>query len=431
MKQSLPFRIPLDREHASCVVFTVIAILGLAMQLGTIRGQTAPRWVGSWMAAPCAPAEAEPRSDQFHLQDETIRQIVHLSAGGVGLRLRFSNLFGATSLVVRSVHVAIRRNADGIDPQTDVAVKFSGSDEITIAPGKTVLSDAVNFPSEAHTDLAVSFFVPGKVTAPAIHYTALQTSYYASGNQTSAISLERPSKTTLWMILDGVDVASRTAPGAIVAVGSSTTDGSHSTPNQNRRWTDDLFRRLVEARAAAAPAVLNDGISGNRVLHDGRGSWGSVWGESAASRFQRDVLSQSGIEAVVIFEGGNDIRQPGSGAVPLSESVSPKQLIAGFEWMARVAHERRVKVIVGTITPFEHADANREEDPVWEQTRQAFNQWARTAKTIDGVFDFDAAIRDPHHPARILPDYDSGDHLHPNDAGYKAMADSIDLSLIP
>lgn len=405
----------------SCIPF---ALLGMIAPWSVATN--APQWVGSWMAAPCAPASAEPRSEQFGLQDDTVRQIVHLSIGGLAVRLRFSNTYGTTPLILRSVHVAERKAGSAIDPATDKAAMFSGASEVTIAPGKSVFSDPVNLAVAASSDIAVSFFVPEKVAAPAIHYTALQTSYIAHGDQSAAESLGKSSRTTtLDLILTGVDVATRTAPGAIVAIGSSTTDGAHSTPNENRRWTDDLFVRLKAARDADAPSVLNAGISGNKVLTDGKGSWGAIWGQSGVSRFGRDVLAQSGVKCVLIFEGGNDIREFGS------DAVSAQQLIAGFSLMARMAHERGLKVIVGTITPFEHNNPHEPEDGSWERTQQAVNQWVRTTKEIDGVADFDAAIRDPNHPVRILLKYDSGDHLHPNDAGYQAMADCIDLSIFP
>jgi hypothetical protein len=272
--------------------------------------QGAPQWVTSWMTAPCGPADAEPRSEQFHLQEQTVRQIVHLSIGGQGLRLRFSNIYGSSPFVVASVHVAIRESGDSIKLGTDKSLTFSGSNQVKIAVGTSVYSDPIDFTVDPSTDLAISFFVPEKAIAPAIHYTALQTSYLAKGDQTAAESLSKSEKTTLRLVLTGVDVATKGATEAIVAIGSSTTDGAHSTPNANHRWTDDLFERLKEARGPVSPAVLNAGISGNRVLHDGRGNWGPVWGQSAVSRFQRDVLSQSHVKAVVIFEGGNDIRQP-------------------------------------------------------------------------------------------------------------------------
>ena len=385
---------------------------------------TPPRWVGSWMAAPCAPAYAEPRSEQFQLEGDTIRQIVHLSAGGLGVRLRFSNTFGTTPLLIRSAHVAERSTGSTIDASTDKPATFAGATEVTIAPGKSVFSDPVNLTVAASVDLAVSFYIPEKVVAPAIHYAAQQTSYVARGDQADASSFGKGSHTTtLWMILTGVDVATRTAPESIVAIGSSTTDGAHSTPNANRRWTDDFYLRLHNARGDDAPAVLNAGIGGNKVLSESHGDWGLVFGQSAVARFGRDVLAQTGVKTVVIFEGGNDIRQFGS------DVVSAQQLIAGFQLMARMAHERGLRVIAATITPSEGTNKNEPEDGSWERTRLAVNHWVQTTKDVDGTIDFATAIGDPNHPARILAKFDSGDHLHPNDAGYQAMADSIDLSL--
>jgi lysophospholipase L1-like esterase len=399
-------------------------VLWMASTSLSSASSTAPRWVGSWMAAPCAPSLAEPRNGQFGLRKETVRQIVHLSIGGLGVRLRFSNTFGHTPLVLTSIHVANRTAGSSVDLATDKIAKFSGADEVTIEPGKSVFSDTVDLPVAASSDIAVSFFVPENVAAPAVHYTALQTSYVTDGDKSAAESFGKsPSTITLDLILTGVDVATRSAPGAIVALGSSTTDGAHSTPDANHRWTNDLFARLSAEQGADAPSVLNAGISGNRVLHDGSGAWWQIFGESAVKRFQRDVLAQSGVKTVVLFEGGNDIRETNS------EAASSQQLIAGFTLLAQIAHQRGLKMIVGTITPFEGASKNEPEDGSWERTAQAFNTWVRSAKNIDGVVDFDAAIRDPRHPSRILPAYDSGDHLHPNDAGYKAMADSINLSL--
>ena len=418
---SEPAERPSRANQRAFAVAIILLCLGILTPL--CEAENAPKWVESWMAASCAPASAEPRSEQFQLDGDTVRQIVHLSIGGLGVRLRFANTFGTAPLVLRSVHVAQRKTGDAIDLATDKTVTFAGSAEVAIEPGRSVYSDTVNLPVTVSSDLVVSFFVPEKVTAPAIHYTALQTSYEVHGDEAGAASLGKPKTTTMWLILTGVDVATRTAPGAIVALGSSTTDGAHSTPNENRRWTDDLFARLMAASGVDAPAVLNAGISGNHVLTDGRGSWGPVWGQSAVARFQRDVLGQSGVTSVLIFEGGNDIRQFGS------DAASAQQLIAGFTMMARMAHAHGLKVIVGTITSFEHNSPHEPEDGSWEQTQVAFNRWVRSTKEIDGVADFDAAICDPKHPARLLPAYDSGDHLHPNDAGYKAMADSIDLSL--
>jgi lysophospholipase L1-like esterase len=401
-----------------------LLVLGAASLGFPCFAANAPHWVGSWMGAPCAPASAEPRSEQFQMQNETIREIVHLSIGGIGLRIRFSNTFGTQPLLLRAVHVASRTRADVIDPSTDRAVTFSGAMEVTIPPGKSIVSDPVNLAMSASSDLAVSYYVPEKATAGAIHYTALQTSYVVQGEKTIVPDFGKAAHAiTLHLALTGVDVATRTSPGAIVAIGSSTTDGAHSTMNANRRWTDDLFGRILAQAGERSPAVLNAGISGNRVLHDGQGSWGPVWGQSAVARFPRDVLDQSGVTAVVLFEGGNDIRESGNG-----EAITQQQLIAGFELLARIAHQHGLKV-VGTITPFEGSGKNNGDDPEPEIKRLAFNRWARSSKDIDGVVDFDAAIGDPRHPSRIFASFDSGDHLHPNDAGYQAMADSINLKL--
>lgn len=411
---------------------TRIGAAGVLLALGTASAAartTDTRWVASWSAAPCAAAEAEPRFSQAELNDTTVRQIVHLSAGGASVRLRFANTFGSAPLAIRSVYVAQKAASGGTDAATAVPVTVGGQAAFSIPAGKSVQTDAAKFAAGAATDIAVSFFVPGKTTVQAVHYTALETSYEAKGEQTQAARLKDSWQTTLRLSLTSVDVAADAAPYSIVAIGSSTTDGAHSTSGKNMRWTDDLYRRLHDARGDAAPAVVNVGISGNRVLHDGRGEWGAVWGQAAIGRFNRDVLMQSGGGYVIAFEGGNDIRMPGSGSVGLEETVTPQQLIAAFRLMAKASHDRGLKFLAGTITPFEHADNNRAENPLWENTRLAFNEWVRHNTDTDGVVDFDAAVRDPGHPARILARYDSGDHLHPNDAGYQAMADSIDLKL--
>ncbi len=405
-------------------------MLALAVCAWPLLAQVgAPRWVSAWAAAPCGVAEEEPHFDDTQLGDTTVREVVHLTASGLAVRVRLSNTFSTQPLVIDAIRVAPAMKDGEIDPAQSVELKSAGKSQMTVAPGKWLVTDAANLPVEAGKDLAVTFYVRGKVSQPSVHYMALQTGFEAKGDQTNAAKLADAKKTPLRLVVMGVEVASRTAPYTIAAIGSSTTDGAHSSPNQNRRWTDDLWRRLQEARGANAPAVVNLGVSGNRVLHAGRGGWGPVWGDAAVGRFNRDVIAQPGLKYVVAFEGGNDIRQPGSGAIPMEESVTAEQLEAGFKLMAQAAHDRGAKFIAGTITPFEHADKNRAEDPRWEKTRTAFNEWARHSREIDGVVDFDAAIRDPEHPARILAKYDSGDHLHPNDAGYQAMADSISLDL--
>jgi lysophospholipase L1-like esterase len=420
----MPFDLRFMQFRSSLLIrCALLAVLGWITSPALLAADS-PHWVGAWMMAPCAPDSAEPRSNEYFLENETVRQIVHLSIGGTAIRLRFSNTFGTTPLLLRSVFIAPRISGDLIEPKASGAVSFAGNPAVTVAVGAAVMSDVVAMSVAGDSDLAVTFFVPQKVEAPAIHYSALQTSYVGKGDQSTAATLKGPRKLSMGLIVTGVDVASRTSPGAIVALGSSTTDGAHSTPNANHRWTDYLAARLRTARGDNAYSVLNAGISGNRVLRDGRGAQGPIFGQSAVARFSRDVLAQPGLRYVFVYEGGNDIRTPAS----TGEAISAKQLIMGFLLLARTAHERHVKIILGTITAFEGANGDHD-DSGWEEAQRTVNQWIRTTHDIDGFADFDAAIRNPIRPARLLPEYDSGDHLHPNDAGYKAMADSIDLRL--
>jgi len=378
------------------------------------------------MAAPCPPSDVD-RAGQSVLDGDSVRQIVHLSIGGLAARVMLSNAYGKTPLLVQSVYAAPVERGSDVQADAMKPVLFGGKTEVTIAPGQDVTSDAVNEAVTAGEDFAVSFFVPGKISAPAVHYTALQTSYVIAGDQAATAVWGKPRKITMDLIVMGIDVASRTSTGAIVALGSSTTDGAHSSMDQNHRWTDWLIVRMQQADGASAPAVLNAGISGNKVLRESGGEWGETFGVSALSRFHRDVLGKSGLKWVVVFEGGNDIRQAGAGDSPL-DWVSSGSLIKAFSLMAREAHARKLKIIFGTITPSSGNNPNKEV-PAWEASRREVNDWIRTSKEIDGYVDFDKATRDPHDPARLLPALDSGDHLHMNDAGYKAMADSIDLNL--
>ena len=251
MKSGANILIPVSEDPFKMQPKTVFAwmnglVISMALSVGGFA--QAPHWVGSWSTAACAQDEAEPRHDQAELKAETVRQIVHLSIGGLAVRVRFSNTFGPAPLVLRSVHVAKVVKGSSIDAASDLAVTVGGKSEFTVPAGGAVWSDAAALSTADASDIAVSFFVPEKVTAPAIHYTALQTSYKASGDQSGSAELTGASKTTLRLILTGVDVASRTSPGAVVAMGSSTTDGAHSSMDKNKRWTDDF---VLAARSGA------------------------------------------------------------------------------------------------------------------------------------------------------------------------------------
>jgi lysophospholipase L1-like esterase len=233
---------------------------------------------------------------------------------------------------------------------------------------------------------------------------------------------------TWWPFLAGVDVVDLGLRKAIVAFGDSITDGDQSTQDANRRWPDMLAARLQAPERKDPIAVLNAGIGGNRILHDGAGPSGPKFGISALARFDRDVLAQPGVKYVIVLEGINDIGQPDV-AAPASERVTADEIIFGLGQLIRRAHKKDLRIFGGTLTPFEGAAFPGYYTPEREVMRQIVNRWIRATAPFDAVIDFDAAVRDPNHPTRLLPRYDSGDHIHPNDAGYRAMGEAVDLSV--
>ena len=259
-----------------------------------------------------------------------------------------------------------------------------------------------------------------------IHYAAEQTSYLGQGDLTGAVSIPEPATITSWVFLTGLDVSAPEAASTVVAFGDSITDGAHSTIDANRRWPNILADRLSAKSARKQIAVLDAGIGGNRILHDA--STNLRFGVNALARFDRDVLAQAGVKYVIVLEGINDLGHAGTSA-PESETVSAEDIVAGLTQMIDRAHEKGLKIFGATLTPFEGTVFPGYFTPEKEVKRKAVNTWIRTSNAFDGVIDFEKAVRDPNHPDRILAAYDSGDHLHPSDAGYKAMAEAIDLSL--
>jgi len=276
----------------------------------------------------------------------------------------------------------------------------------------------------ALTSLAVSFYLPTEVLNPTIHPVALETTYVSQGDQVGDAEIAANSTITSWPFLTTVEVRPGETNGAVVALGDSITDGFGSTLNANHRWTDVLADRLLVPNGRGT-AVLNAGLSGNRLLHDA--PEGYPWyGPDALNRFDGDVLGQSGVKYVVVLEGLNDIGLPGYVA-PESDQVTSSQLTAGLLQLIQRAHSRGISVYGGTLTPFEGAAYPGYYSPAKEAERQQVNQWIRSSESFDAVIDFDQAVRDPDHPARLHPQYDSGDHLHPNDAGYHAMGSAVEL----
>jgi lysophospholipase L1-like esterase len=348
--------------------------------------------------------------------NQTLRQIVHTSAGGRRVRVRLST-FGANALVIGAAHIALRGAGAAIVPGSDRTLTFSREPSITIPPGAPVLSDPVDLDVPALGDLAVSIYVPGTTGPATWYFDALQTSYISPpGDFTASAVMPVESTTTqAWFWLAGVEVLASDQTGAIVTFGDSITGGTQSTANSNSRWPDQLARRLM-----ARMGVLNGGLAGNRLLHD-------ILGPNGLARFDRDVLTQTGVTHVIVLEGNNDIW---SGEFNPAESVHENQIIEAHKQLIHRAHALGLKIYGGTLTPFEGFTIfGVSFSPATEVKRQAVNKWIREGGEYDAVIDFDRVVRDPNSPARLLPAYDSGDHLHPNDAGYKAMADAIDLSL--
>jgi len=373
-------------------------------------------WTGSWAAAPVVVPAAAANSDP---NGATYRDIVHLSLGGKAVRLRISNEFGDTPLTVANVHVALSAGSDATQPGTDHIVTFSGMGSVTLPAGAVVLSDPVAMPARPFANLAVSLFVPAQTGVTlTYHQLAVSTNYVASGDVTSVATMAGAKKVTSWYLLKGVDVDAGPGGSSVVVLGASIADGYHSTPDTNARWPDGLAVRLQAGTATSHVGVLNEGISGNRLLHDSTGP-------SALSRLDRDVLAQSNAKYLIVAIGTNDIGRTFFPVRP-NEEVTAEQIIWGYQQLVLRAHARGIKVYGTTLNPFGGAGYF---SPAGETMRQAVNAFVKTSGVFDGVIDFDIVTRDPAHPETLLPTYDSGDHLHPNDAGYKAMGDAIDLKL--
>lgn len=382
-------------------------------------------WVGSWAASQQLP-EPQNLLAPADLHDATLRQIVRLSAGGSRIRLRFSNAFGTQPLVIDSVHVARALSPAGarIDPASDHEVTFNGATSVIIPAGASYLSEPVAITVAPLAVLAVSLHIPEAPDRQTGHPGSRSTSYLVHGDQSRAPDLAGAQKIEHWYQLAGIEVEAPVAAGAVVTLGDSITDGHGATTNGNDRWPDRLAERLQASAATRGVSVLNEGIGGNRLLLDGLGP-------NALARLDRDVLAQAGVRTVILLEGVNDLGTLTRDAPASSEGHAAlvAQLIGAYRQIIERAHAQGVKAIGATILPYAgsayyHPDAANEAD------RQALNRWIREPGHFDGMVDFDRVTRDPAHPDHLRPDFDSGDHLHPSPAGYRAMADAIPLALL-
>ncbi len=387
----------------------------LASAAMPIAAQAAPRtcpWATSWGSSQMVP-NPDTTLPAGTLAGATLRQVVRLSVGGEGVRVRFSNAFGKAPLRIGSAHLA--RPADitreALLPQSGRAITFAGRPGVTIPAGADWWSDPLPVSAAAFGDLAISVFLPDEPDVQTSHPGSRATSYVAKGDHVGDAMLPGAMPTDHWFFLSGVEVRRCGGAKGVVAFGDSITDGYGVKPNTNARWTDAFARRL-----GGRVAVVNQGIGGNRILLDGSGP-------NAIARFDRDVLSQAGIGHVILLEGINDIGvlQREKPATAAAQDALIASVTAGYAQMVARAHDRGIKVYGGTVMPFAtngyyHPDAGS------ERMRQAINAWIRTPGHFDGIVDFDRAMADPQRPDRLAPAYDSGDGLHPSIAGYAAMA---------
>ncbi len=380
------------------------------------------RWIATWGSSQMI-AEGDNALPADRAGAITLRQVVRVSAGGERVRIRLSNAFGTRPLAIGGARLA-RSVAPGT-PRIEGGVRltFSGHGDAVIPAGAEIYSDPVALRVAAGADLAVSLYLPDAASPQTGHPGSRATSFTRAGNAVADATLAGATPTTHWYALADVEVAGAPTAGTIAAIGDSITDGYGVKPEHNTRWPDVLAERLRARPATQAIGVVNAGIGGNRVLLDGLGP-------NLLARFDRDVIARSGVHWAIVLEGVNDlgVLSRDAPATPAQHAALVTQLKAGFTQLVERAHAHGITVIGGTVMPFGgnsyyHPDAANEAD------RQAINTFIRTAGVFDAVIDFDRSMRDPAHPDRLSPRYDSGDHLHPSEAGYRAMGEAVPLAL--
>ncbi|MFC6841253.1 SGNH/GDSL hydrolase family protein [Xanthomonas theicola] len=393
------------------------ALLGA---LAAPAGATGRDWIATWQASPQPLWAADfpfPTRTPFNLWRQTVRQVAWISLGGNEVRVELSNAYGREPLHIGAAQLALAADGAATVPGSERALRFGGQRAVTIPAGAPMLSDPVALAVPDLAQLSISLYLP-QPTAPAtFHWEGLHSAWLADGERTADTALADAAALPVRLFVSGIQVRRADAVGAVVALGDSITDGAASTPGSDRRWPDQLATRLAAQRVA----VLNAGISGGRMLRDRMGS-------NALARLDRDVLAQPGVRTLLLLIGINDISWYATPFAPDDAPVPAQELIAGYRQLLQRAQARGLRVIGATLTPFEGALPDTPIRGYYsadkERVRQQVNAWIRDGNGFDAIIDFDALLRDPAHPTRMLPAFDSGDHLHPGDAGYAAMAEA-------
>ena len=412
---------PFGGVRTAIVVCALSVAVGVAVCAPTsVSAQPPPdKWVPTWTAAPQLVEDANlPPAPGFG--DATLRQIVRVSIGGQKIRARFSNEFGKTALTLVAVHIARSAGGSGIERATDRRLTFRGAPSVVIPAGAAILSDAFAFDLAPLSNMAVTIRLRGAPSDVTGHPGSRTTSYLQPGDATTAIELPAAVPVIHWYFLSAVEVLTSATTAAIAILGDSISDGRGSTTDGNDRWTDNLARRFYAAGPTAPIAVLNLALGGNRLLRDGVGP-------NALARFDRDVLSQPGVKWLIVLEGVNDIGNAAAARAKGEWAPTADDVILAYEQIIERSHAHDILVYGATLMPFEGFKLY--DTPEAEKERQRVNTWIRTSGRFDGVIDFDAVTRDPERPTRLSSKVDGGDHLHPSPAGYRIMADAIDLKL--
>lgn len=417
------------RSHAMNIFRKAALLFFLLLISGYAMGQQS-RWIATWTASPEA-ADPDPSEPLLNLNDQTVRETARTSLGGKQIRIRLSNEFSSTPLVVGRVSVGVAQSPTSIVPGSIHLVTFGGSTSIRIPPGAPALSDPVNLPIQNGAEISISLYFPERVTSMTWHALALKHAVVSMrGDHTQDVTIQGGTDSQSSIFLSSVLVAAQPNHRVIVAFGDSIVDGDGST-GKDHTWPSDLFQRIERMPNGSRFAVVDEGIAGNRLLGDGPVA---SLGISALARFDKDALSVPGVTDIIVLEGTNDIGFPGAklgnlSLAPMSDAPTVEDIIGAYRQLISRAHAHGIRVIGSTITPCEGVTIPGYHTEAKEHMRQAINHWIRTSGAFDGVIDFDAVMRDPDHPSRLLPRLASGDHLHPNDTGYQAMAAAIDLFL--